>query len=74
MLKCVAMGRTVGPLTEADAKHALEALVAKHGTQQVAAKVLRVSPQYINDLLRGRREFSSSMLEKLGMRRVVVKR
>lgn len=61
-------------LTETDAHAALAALIETHGSQTAVAKRLGLSVPYINDLIHGRRLFSDAMLEKLGMRRIVVKR
>lgn len=42
--------------------------------QKKAAAELGITPQYLSDLLKGRRRFSDSILEKLGLRRAVVRR
>lgn len=52
-----------------DALAYLKALVETLGSQKATADRLKVSAPYINDLLHGRREFSDSMLSKLGLRR-----
>jgi transcriptional regulator with XRE-family HTH domain len=41
------------------------------GSQKDMASVLRVSPQYLNDFLKGRREPGPSILKELGLRREV---
>lgn len=46
--------------------------VAYHGSQDAAAKQLGVSPQYLCDVLRKRREPGQKLLDALGYRRVVV--
>ena len=51
----------------------LRTYVSAHASQQAAAQALGISPQYITDLLRGRRGFSAAMLSKLGLARIVVK-
>ena len=51
----------------------LEKQVRRAGTQKDAATALGISPQYLNDLLQGRRDASDNILEKLGLKRVVVK-
>lgn len=63
-----------GSLTERDALAALVALVETHGSQTAVAQRMNVSIPYINDLIHGRRSFSDAMLERLGLRRVVVDR
>lgn len=50
----------------------LNAFVAKHKTQAAAAEALDVSRPYLSDIINGRRDFSDQVLEKLGLRRVVV--
>lgn len=51
----------------------LERLVRRAGSQKEAAIELGISPQYLNDLLQGRREFSDNLLEKLGLERRIVR-
>jgi transcriptional regulator with XRE-family HTH domain len=51
----------------------LEKQVSRHGSQKAAATALGISAQYLNDLLQGRRDASDNILEKLGLRRVVVR-
>jgi len=51
----------------------LEKQVRKAGSQKEAADALGISAQYLNDLLRGRREASGNVLEKLGLKRIVVR-
>lgn len=42
------------------------------GSQKKAAERLGISPQYLNDILRGRREISEAVANKYGLRRVVI--
>jgi len=56
-----------------DAIKELQKHVKKAGSQKEAAANLGISTQYLNDLLRGRREASETILEKLGLRRVIVR-
>ena len=58
---------------EVDALAALKAHCEKFKTQGDAASSLAVSKQYLNDMLRGRRELSPRLLGKLGLRKAVVK-
>lgn len=51
----------------------LEKHVRKSGSQKASAASLGISTQYLNDLLRGRREASDNVLSKMGLRRVVVR-
>ena len=44
--------------------------VRQAGTQVAAARALKVSPQYLNDVLNGRRD-PARVLERIGLRRVV---
>jgi len=48
------------------------ALVLREGSQKKAAEALGVSPQYLNDIMRGRREISDAVAAKFGLERVVV--
>lgn len=52
----------------ADAQLALQRLVKSSGSQLKAARALGLSPQYVNDLLKGRRQFSDAVLDKLGLK------
>jgi transcriptional regulator with XRE-family HTH domain len=45
----------------------LERRVEQAGSQKQAADELGISTQYLNDLLRGRRQPSDNVLEKLGL-------
>lgn len=40
-------------------------------TQSEAAESLGISPAYLRDLLRARRDISENMLSKLGLKRVI---
>jgi hypothetical protein len=51
----------------------LEKQVRKAGSQKEAAEALGISAQYLNDLLQGRRGASDNVLEKLGLKRIVVR-
>jgi hypothetical protein len=49
----------------------LRKLVKECGSQKAAARKLRISAQYLNDVLQGRREMSEALASKLGFKRVV---
>lgn len=49
---------------------ALKRLVKNSNSQADAARQLEISQPYLIDLLRGRRNFSEAMADKLGFRRV----
>lgn len=59
-------------MKEIDPLDSLRRFVAKHKTQGEAADALEISGAYLSDLLKGRREFSPAILERLGLRRAVV--
>ena len=59
-------------IKEIDPLETLRAFVSKHETQGAAADALEISGAYLSDLLKGRREPSPAILEKLGLRRIVV--
>lgn len=48
------------------------AYTLKSGSQRAAAKHLRISPQYLNDIIRGRREISDAVAALFGLERVIV--
>ena len=58
---------------DVDPLKALRAFVAKYPLQKEAAAALGISPNYLSDLLLGRRDFSKTILTALGLRRVVRK-
>jgi hypothetical protein len=51
----------------------LRQFVATHPTQVVAAAALGIKPAYLSDILNERRDFSETILAKLGLKRIVVK-
>jgi len=59
-------------MKEIDPLERLKAFVEKHKTQAAAAEALGVSRPYLSDIINGRRDFSDAVLERLGLRRVVV--
>lgn len=59
--------KPIDPLT------ALQAFCDRHKTQTAAAKALGVSLPYFNDMINMRRDISPRILEKLGLKRVVVR-
>jgi hypothetical protein len=63
----------MGNMREQNPLLILEKYVLKAGNQKKAAAELGISAQYLCDLLAGRREPSDQMLEKLGLRRAIVK-
>jgi antitoxin component HigA of HigAB toxin-antitoxin module len=52
----------------------LHEYVERFDTHGAAAKKLGISTSYLSDLLHGRRTFTTPMLNKLGLQRVVVER
>ncbi len=56
-----------------DPIEALRAFVATHQTQRQAAAALGISQAYLSDILNERRDVSETVLEKLGLKRIVVK-
>lgn len=61
-----------GFATEAALLERLRIVVAGAGNQQLAARQLGVSAQYLCDVIKGRREPGKKLLDALGYRRVVV--
>lgn len=51
---------------------AIHAIVRIEGSQKKAAESFGVSPQYLTDVLHGRREISDRILSKLGLRKRVI--
>ena len=57
-------------MREIDPLERLRAFVAKHSNQKDAAAALEISGPYLSDILKGRRDFSPAILERLGLRRI----
>lgn len=57
-------------MTGSAVRDRLRALVRRHGDQLRAASAMRVSPQYISNVLRGQAP-GPKILRALGLRRVV---
>lgn len=60
-------------MAKADPVRELRKLVQEMGTQKAVAAYLGLSQTFIADLLGGRRKFPDAVLEKLGLRREVVR-
>jgi Helix-turn-helix len=59
-------------MSEIDPLQALTIFVGQYPNQLQAALELGISPAYLSDLLRGKRAFSDRMLDKLGLKRVII--
>jgi plasmid maintenance system antidote protein VapI len=57
---------------EIDPIVALESFIKKHKTAKAAAEELGISSGYLSEIVNGRRDFSDAILEKLGLRRIIV--
>ncbi len=57
-----------------DIKPLLRRLAKKHGSQHELANTLGVSPAYLSDVLKGKREPGQSILSPIGYERVVIYR
>lgn len=53
---------------------ALRSFVAQYQTQKDAALALGIARSYLNDVLSERRGFSDHLLDKLGLKRQVVRK
>jgi hypothetical protein len=60
-------------MREMNALDALQRFRDQFETNKDAAKALGVTPVYFGDLLRARRDISPRILQKLGLRKAVVK-
>lgn len=58
-------------ITHEEAVQILRDIVGKEGTQLAAAKRLDTSPQFLSDILLGRRAIPDSLARKIGYRRVI---
>lgn len=61
-------------LSEDDIRERLRAAIAAAGSQQAFARQCGISAQYINDVVRGRREPGHKILDALGLERIVTYR
>lgn len=59
-------------MTPNDVVSTLKAMVDAEGTQSAVAKKLGISPMYLSDLIRKRREPGEKVLKSLGLVRVIV--
>lgn len=59
-------------LTADDVRGYMRRMVEEAGSQKDAAAILRISPAYFNDALRGKREISAGLAERMGFEKVVV--
>ena len=59
-------------LTPQALRDVLATKVKQAGEQRIVAQALGVSPQYLCDVLKGRREPADKLLKALGYRRVVI--
>lgn len=50
----------------------LRKYIREHGSQKAAARTLGVSPSFLSDVLKGKREPAGMMLTRLGYHRVVM--
>lgn len=68
-------GVEMRPNMVATTEHLLDDIrlgVRTTGSQKKVAESLGISPQYLNDVLAGRREISEALAERLGYRRIVL--
>lgn len=49
----------------------IDSLVEKHGSQKALAQHLGISQQYLNDVVRLRRDPSEKLLKSLGLKKVI---
>jgi len=61
-------------MRELDPIERLRRLVSTYPTQRAAADGLGLSPQYVTQLLTGKRAFSETVLARIGLRRAVIER
>ena len=54
--------------------HTVQALIRSAGSQKLAAQALDISPQYLCDILAGRRDISAELAGRLGYQRIVAYR
>lgn len=53
------------------AMEALQTLISACPNQEFAANKLKISPQYLSDILNNRRGISDNIARKLGLRKIV---
>jgi DNA-binding transcriptional regulator YdaS (Cro superfamily) len=58
-------------MTESKVRELLHERIAEAGGQRAFAAAAGVSPQYVNDVMRERRDLGDSILRALGLKRVV---
>lgn len=50
----------------------LRDVIKTHGTQKDAADHLGITPQYLHDILTGRREISANVAQRLGLVKLTI--
>ena len=60
-------------MKEVDPRDTLEQFVERFEYHKDAAKALKISRPYLSDMLRGRKGISPSVLDKIGLRQIVVR-
>jgi len=58
-------------LSESDVREVLRSAI-ESTSQKQTAELLKISPQYLNDVIRGRRDISAELATRLGFERIVV--
>ena len=73
MARMIFMKRiTIDALKLDDLREVLAAKSAEMGSQKALAAQLEISPQYLGDVLSGKREPGESILKALGLQKVVL--
>jgi plasmid maintenance system antidote protein VapI len=57
-------------MPEIDARQRLQDFVDRYKNPTEAARAMKITPQYMRDLLHNKRDISPRILEKLGLKRV----
>ncbi len=58
-------------MTTRDVVNLLNQTIQQHGSAKAVAARMGLSPQYLCDVRKGRREVSDRLAQKLGLRRIV---
>lgn len=64
-------GHVTHPLTESQVLTLIRESVTACGSQKQAASCMGISPQYLNDIVQGKRDISEKVAAYFGLKRVV---
>lgn len=59
-------------VSQSDIVEILKSAIETAGSQKITAEILKISPSYLNDVIRGRRDVSAELATRLGFERIII--